>query len=421
MLILGILFAIGAIALCSVYGGGLTPGICLLASWAFVYVIQGLFADDMYFSPIAGVVVSVLCVAFIFGEYLGTRGYIAAENGVNAEIIRREQVALPARFRRNLAIIIIVAGLYSMFATVNYYLLLRGFASGSDDSILLSGVREAIFADEIQLPAYIRAGITIAYVGVMFVLIYWVLFGWRFYFVLPVLSVILFGFSQSGRAGTIIIMLQAFAATYFRDLFFHRANPIRRFASRTFTLMAIGLIVFVGGQMLREGGEGSADDFVRIFHNLRGYLLGGISAFSYYVDHWMSTAPFSLGRYTFSSLYQALGLFVQAPGVYDEYAPISVTGETTNLYTAYRSLIDDFTIAGAIIFCVVMGFYSGRFFAGAMKGNFKYFGPIISLYTWALFSPLFSLTYFNSFLAAIILPWICIAYMSRKAVCAKYA
>lgn len=412
MLILGIIFAIVTIAIYLLYNGRLTPGLCLMASWTFVYIVQGIFARDMYFSAIAGFIVGVFCAAFLFGEYFGLGGSFGGSEYVNTKIPHRSLV-FPPQFQRSLSIIICIVGLYAMIAIVNYYFLLKGFSSGADDSILIPGVREAIFADEIRLPGYIRIGITLAYVGVMFVLVYWILFGWKWYLIFPIISVVLFGFSQSGRAGTIIIMLQGFAAMYFRDVFFHRENPVQRFAYRTLTLLAITLAVFLGGQILREGGEGGLDDLLRIFAQLRAYLFGGVSAFSYYVDYWMVDSRLSLGRYTFSSLFQALGLFAQAPGVYDEYAPISTMGETTNLYTAFRSLIDDFKIPGCILFCIGAGYSSGRFFAGAVRGNVSNFAPLISFYAWTLFSPLFSLTYFNSFLAAMILPWACIAYLLR--------
>ncbi|MTW00519.1 O-antigen polymerase [Pseudoduganella ginsengisoli] len=410
MLIFGAILLIITCTLYISYEKRLTPGLCLVGSWSFVCVTQGIFAADMYFSWFGGVIVLVFCSAFIVGEYFGLSGLQHVRINTLAELSARDLI-LSQKFRKNLLIVVLIVGLYSLVAMVDYYQLLKGYSTGEEESIIISGVREVLAGDGIPLPMFIKVGITMAYAGVILALVYWILFGWRWFLILPIISVVLFGFSQSGRAGTIIILLQSFSAMYFRDLYNGKRNAAQRLGYRTMALLAVAFLIFVGGQILREGGEGKVEDVFRIFLHLRGYMFGGVSAFSHYVDYWMVDAQVSWGRYTFSSLYQALGLYAQETGIYDQYAPISQLGEVSNIYTAFRSLIDDFHLIGGAIFCLLFGYGSGRLFSRSLHGDVQYFGPLIGVYSWAFFAPMASLTYFNSFLVAMFFPWLYILYL----------
>jgi oligosaccharide repeat unit polymerase len=412
MLFFGVILLITAGTLYISYNRRLTPGLCLIGSWSFVCITQGLFAADMYFSWLAGVIVLAFCAAFIVGEYFGISGLQHVQMSKPEQLSGRDLLT-SEKFRKELMLGVLVVGMYSLVAMIQYYQLLKEYSSGDQDSLLITGVREILFGDGIPLPLFIKVGILMAYAGVILALVYWILFGWRWFLVFPIVSVVLFGFSQSGRAGTIIILLQGFSAMYFRDLYKGKRNATQRLGYRTLSLLAVALVIFVGGQILREGGEGGIEDIFRIFLHLRGYLFGGVSAFSYYVDYWMMDAQLSWGRFTFSSLYQALGLYVQEPGVYDQYAQIS-EGETSNIYTAFRSMIDDFDLIGGAVFCLLFGYGGGRVFLRSLHGDIQYFGPLIGIYSWTLFAPLFSLTYFNSFLVSIIFPWMYILFLVRN-------
>jgi oligosaccharide repeat unit polymerase len=241
------------------------------------------------------------------------------------------------------------------------------------------------------------------------------LYGWRWWLLLPFLGVVIFGVAQAGRAGLVIVLLQAGITIVLREVLAHRrqmAYVVRRVS--VFVLLPV-VIVSLGGQFLREGRLADANTMpLRIEKLIRSYGFGGVSAFAYFIDHSVQWSSFTGGRYSFASLFGALGLAEQAPGVYTEYVPITPDGDTVNIFTAYRSFIDDFTIVGAGAFYVVSGVAAGYGYQRFVGGSMALITFLIPLFSWLAFSPWYSLTYFNSFLASLVGPYILLRFLTLK-------
>jgi oligosaccharide repeat unit polymerase len=298
-----------------------------------------------------------------------------------------------------------------MYAKAMGLLEARSFA----DLIILPGQsRVEFFAGERTKPLYSRIGFLLAYPGVVLALSYYYLYRWRWWLVLPMIGVVLLGMSESGRAGTMIILVQAVISVYLKNIIVLKRSAARILLKSVGLPGALMVVVFIGGQLLREGFRSTGiDDLFRVVNSLRAYLFGGVSAYSYWINKVYDWGPPTLGRYSFSSLFSVLGIFPQAPGVYDFYAPIAPNGETSNIYTAFRSFIDDFTVVGACLIYFMAGIVMAFITRAVIKGKGNLIFILIPLLSWLALSPMFSTTYFDSFLMSCILPYLLVRRISE--------
>jgi oligosaccharide repeat unit polymerase len=280
--------------------------------------------------------------------------------------------------------------------------------------IILPGTaRVDMMTGELPTPIYSRIGILLAYPGVVLALAYYYIYKWRWWLILPMIGVIISGISQAGRAGTMIVLLQIIITVYLKQTIVLKKSLARTFFTCAVLPGTFMAIVFIGGQFLREGFHSMEfEDIARVINSLRGYLFGGISAFSYWICRIYNWGPPTLGRYSFSSLFSVLGIFPQAPGVYDYYAPIA-NGESSNLYTAYRSFIEDYTIVGACLLYFVAGVFIASIARKIVKGDETVVLVLIPMLSWLAFSPMYSVTYFNSFLLSCFLPYLLVRRIWR--------
>ena len=121
------------------------------------------------------------------------------------------------------------------------------------------------------------------------------------------------------------------------------------------------------------------------------YAFGSLFAF----DHWLSnleTIDLYLGARTFNGISNLLGILVRKQGVYTDFF---VDGFwRTNVYTAFRGIIDDFGRIGGLIFM-----YVGGFIAGVAYGKVKNNRSNILWYV------VLSANYFFIFYSFMISPW----------------
>ena len=88
------------------------------------------------------------------------------------------------------------------------------------------------------------------------------------------------------------------------------------------------------------------------------------------------------------------GLIERRLGFYD---PIEINYYTsTNIFTAFRGLISDFSISGAIIFVFILGFIFQFYFQKNKKNELDGILPISIFYSFIIYSPLISIFHYNS-------------------------
>lgn len=171
-------------------------------------------------------------------------------------------------------------------------------------------------------------------------------------------------------------------------------------ASIVCALAVTGLFVLTDAIRSRSEEQGVviAADSARMKAAAFGYL----SAFSL----WMSGGRpegLGFGVYTLGGLFDLAGLHPRAFGVYASSVTLSGL-EESNVYTAFRGLIEDFSFPGAIVNCLALGALCGYGYGQLREGRLRWALGLSAFYAFVAWSPLGSLFVYNG----LILAW-CVA------------
>ena len=165
---------------------------------------------------------------------------------------------------------------------------------------------------------------------------------------LPLLAAILLGIIEGART-SIILGLILFFSSWLSSLIFkpnqtiNKKNYYLRFAFGFCSLMILFIIFFILIQWLREGMDTLIVDLM--LERIRAYFFGYLSAFS----TWLSgnfESNYNFGLITFAGIFNLIGLMERPLGFYDSV--YIADGTSTNIFTAFRGIITDFSIPGAI-------------------------------------------------------------------------
>ena len=154
---------------------------------------------------------------------------------------------------------------------------------------------------------------------------------------------------------------------------------------------------FIMAHLLRRG-EVSIGLFKEILYSVFGvYFFGYLSAFSIWMEHggW---GPATLGAYTVGGIFNILGLRERRMGLF-EFVEIA-DGRMTNVYTVFRSLMEDFTPGGAILVLFLIGIVSGMVYRRVSRGDIRYVPALAMFYAFTLWTPITSLLNYNTIIAA---------------------
>ena len=103
---------------------------------------------------------------------------------------------------------------------------------------------------------------------------------------------------------------------------------------------------------------------------------------------------FNNGFITFAGPFNLIGIMERPLGFYD---PIHIAnGISTNIFTAFRGIITDFSIPGSILIAFFIGFVSQIIFQKNQKITLLDTLPISMFYAFTLYSPLISIFHYNS-------------------------
>lgn len=129
---------------------------------------------------------------------------------------------------------------------------------------------------------------------------------------------------------------------------------------------------------------------------------GHMTVFSQWLgEYW--NAPFSptLGDVTFAGPREILGIQARVPGVYGTVVDL-VAGETSNIFTGFRPLIQDFTIPGALIVLLLLGFVSGVAYRMVSAGRWEALPVLAAGYMTIFWTPITWFWIYNSLTATVI-------------------
>lgn len=129
---------------------------------------------------------------------------------------------------------------------------------------------------------------------------------------------------------------------------------------------------------------------------------GHMSVFSSWLSEYAHD-PFgpTLGAYTFAGPLELMGLKQRIPGIFENVVEL-LAGETSNIYTGFRPLIQDFTMPGALAILAVLGVIAGAAYRAVTGGNWGAVPILIGAYMTMLWTPITWFWIYNSLTATVI-------------------
>ena len=91
----------------------------------------------------------------------------------------------------------------------------------------------------------------------------------------------------------------------------------------------------------------------------------------------------------------------RGPGIFDSVVEL-IAGETSNIYTGFRPLIEDFTMPGAIAILGVLGFVGGASYRAVARGNWGAVPVLAAAYMTMLWTPITWFWIYNSLTATVV-------------------
>lgn len=213
---------------------------------------------------------------------------------------------------------------------------------------------------------------------------------------LPLLSALAYSTITTAKATFILtgfLWLSAFIVTSKAGGLFTIASSQIVKALAAFVVAGVAFTALVA---LRYGVE--LDNMIDLVPILQVYATGHVAAFSYWFDtSWHSVDP-RFGLTLFAGVADFLKVSPRAGGLFEE--SLDVGGSGTNVYTAFRVFIEDFGTAGALLFLACCGWLITWAARRARRGGRVSLAVAAFGYFLIAWSPVTSVTIYNSLLLA---------------------
>ena len=184
-----------------------------------------------------------------------------------------------------------------------------------------------------------------------------------------------------------------------------RVGNLKVFTRRHLVVAAVlGVVVtvffFAVGLARLASTDTSLASLVRV--KLVTAAFGHMSVFSQWLDeYWHQLFTPTLGAYTFAGPLELLGFQQRVPGIFGSVVEL-IAGESSNIYTGFRPLIQDFSIPGALAILGILGFFSGLSFRAVAVGKAGYVPVLIGAYMTMLWTPITWFWIYNSLTATVV-------------------
>jgi len=146
------------------------------------------------------------------------------------------------------------------------------------------------------------------------------------------------------------------------------------------------------------------------------YLASNIFGYLPVFDHFVkdgSVHNHTFGLYSFGGALELLGVGPRETAL--GYEPVTlVGGASTNIYTAFRGVIEDFSYGGAILLLFVGGALAGWAYANTCCGKLNQLPVLVAYYSFFLWSPINSVLYYNSPILGLLVVWIFVRQQGAK-------
>jgi oligosaccharide repeat unit polymerase len=139
-----------------------------------------------------------------------------------------------------------------------------------------------------------------------------------------------------------------------------------------------------------------------VLRKLLTAAFGHMTVFSQWLaDYWAHPSAPALGAGIFAGPLEMMGFGHRIPGLFENVVDL-VIGETSNIYTAFRPLIEDFGIGGALAVLSILGFIGGLGFRKVAAGKWSGVPLLLIAYYTTMWSPIAWFWTYNSLTATLL-------------------
>lgn len=216
---------------------------------------------------------------------------------------------------------------------------------------------------------------------------------------------LLYSVLNAARANTLIAVILALSGYASVRTANRRAlqTNLRPIVLLTVTSLVVAVSFFFAVDAVRGNREGAEIVNPIEWPRFKATVFGYLPVFSHWIDNVedLSLNPPAMGVYTFAGVFEAAGIRHREVGEYTEFVMVD-SEQHNNLYTAFRGLVQDFSLPGAIIFLLLTGFASGYAHRECVLGRQIWAPSLAIFYAFVAWSPVISVLIYNGPIIAVI-------------------
>ena len=388
-------------------GTWLSPGSFFAISWSFFLIVPLLFAPEFKVDLLGIWFIAILSMACAAGSVIAYK-----PPSIGSQVSNEPNKTNPSHLFHPLWVLILISfgGVILLFRhalnTYNFGYYSMGWVSIPN---LIAVDR---YSGYINYPFIIKYSLYCIYpanlLGGLLLSVRQISFKMKALTVMPLLLALVLGIIEGARTSILLGLVLFFSAwmsgAMINDPHFNKKKSYLKIAISSGGLILGFTAFFVLIQWLRQGMDSIIIDL--LIDRIRAYFFGYLAAFTQWIGT-IDSPNLSGGLTTFAGPFNLLGVMERSLGFYDP-ANISL-GISTNIFTALRGLVIDFSIPGSILIAFIVGFYLQLSYQRGISGTIINTLPISIFYAFTLYSPLISIFHYNS----ILFSWIVIFFPLR--------
>jgi len=397
----------------------IAPSVFAPLAWLFYILLPLVVAPEYRISALAVWLVLLLIASLTLGAMIA-EGRRSGAFPVSADDWSRLSVPRLLRWTLLLNALSFAGAVYAAAKAVNDYGLGFSFPELMSVGHLLSLER---YGGE-QTPLLVRWLVTWTFPAALLAGITYVLARSRrqrilcFSVLLPALT---FSLVQAAKANTLIAAALA-AGGYLATRVMLGTDRFRPVSKSTLLLLATAILASLSlfltvdlFRTYRENDQPAAEMEVE-WGRIKSATVGYLAVFSHWVDEpeGLSSVQLKMGVYTFGGLLDAVGLHPRQIGVYAETVTLDSNDNDSNIYTAFRGLIQDFSLPGAVAICFLIGYLSGLAYRMGRCGHAWALLTLAAFYSFMIWSPIVSVFVYNGPILAIVVAALLLKKATKK-------
>lgn len=206
---------------------------------------------------------------------------------------------------------------------------------------------------------------------------------------------------QTTKAAVLFAMVLWFSGYFATRLRFGRLAVFTKGHLATAAVILATVTTFFFGVGLARMASTDVSLLNVVMVKLLTSAFGHMTVFSQWLaEYWREPFAPSLGKVTFAGPLEMLGYSQRIPGLFDRVVDL-LAGESSNIYTGFRPLIQDFTISGALAILGLLGFIGGTGFRLVAAGKWSAMPLLLVAYVTILWTPITWFWIYNSLTATV--------------------